>query len=259
MNEKLLQDALEALGDEAAVVIPYATFGTAMNLKFYQQLHESGIPVVIDAAASFGVFEEQKHFGKGFPGSVVFSFHATKSFGIGEGGLIYSADTEFIAKIKQSSNFGFSSNRETTLQGINAKMSEYTSAIALSTLDVYDKKVKKRRQIYDWYIMELKEKDLLNKGWALQNTNGRVPCQFMPICCPEEQTNTEVTQLLASKNIESRTYFSPPCHKHPIFKEYPHTPLPITEDISSRIISLPLWEEMTQEDIQFIIEGMIQK
>lgn len=257
MDEKLLQNTLQILGDEVAVVIPYATFGTAMNLNFYQQLHESGIPVVVDAAASFGVTEEQNHFGKGFPGAVVFSFHATKSFGIGEGGLVYSANTDFISKVKQGENFGFSANRESTLLGINGKTSEYTAAVALSTLDVYDLKIKKRRQIYDWYIKELKQKDFLNKGWTLQKTSGKIPFQFMPICCPDDQTNTDITQLLASKNIESRTYFSPPCHKHPIFKDYPHTPLLVTDEISNRIISLPLWEEMTEEDVHLIIEGMV--
>ena len=245
MDEKLLHEVIQKLDDEVAVVVPYATFGTAINLDFYKQIHNSGVPVVIDAAASFGVSVSQHYFGKGFPGCVVYSFHATKSFGVGEGGLIYSANTDLINSIRQAENFGFSASRETTMTALNGKMSEYTAAIALSTLDVFEQKIKTRQQIYTWYLEELDRKDLLNKGWKIQKANGNIPYQFMPICSPENQQSSEIIQLLASKNIEARTYFSPPCHKHPLFKEYPHTPLPVTDKISNRIISLPLWEEMT--------------
>ncbi len=257
MDEKLLHEVIQKLGDEVAVVVPYATFGTAINLDFYKQIHNSGVPVVIDAAASFGVSVSQHYFGKGFPGCVVYSFHATKSFGVGEGGLIYSANTDLINSIRQAENFGFSASRETTMTALNGKISEYTAAIALSTLDVFEQKIKTRQQIYTWYLEELERKDLLNKGWKIQKANGNIPYQFMPICSPENQQSSEIIQLLARKNIEARTYFSPPCHKHPLFMEYSHTPLQVTDKISNRIISLPLWEEMTSQDVHLIIERMI--
>jgi dTDP-4-amino-4,6-dideoxygalactose transaminase len=177
--------------------------------------------------------------------------------GVGEGGIVYSANTDLISRIRQTENFGFSASRETSLTALNGKMSEYTAAIALSTLDVFKQKIKTRKQIYTWYLEELDNKDLLNKGWTIQKANGEIPYQFIPICAPEGQKNTDIIQLLASKNIEARSYFSPPCHQHQLLKGYPHTPLPVTEKISSQIISLPLWEEMTHQDVHFIIEGMV--
>ena len=258
MDEKLLNETLKILGDEVSVVIPYATFGTNMNLNIYNQIHESGVPVVIDAAASFGVTDSQNHFGKGFPGCVVYSFHATKSFGVGEGGLVYSANTDLISNIRQAENFGFSSRRETDLLGINGKLSEYTAAIALSTLDVFEQKIKTRQQIHTWYLEQLNQKDLLDKGWTIQKADGEIPYQFMPICCPKDQKNSDIIHLLESQSIEAKTYFSPPCHQHPLFKEYPQTPLPVTEKISSRIVSLPLWEEMTKQDVGLIVDGLTQ-
>ena len=257
MDEKLLKETLQSLGDEVAVVVPYATFGTNMDLQNYQKIQESGVPVVVDAAASFGVKGTHHYFGKGFPGCVVYSFHATKSFGIGEGGLVYSSNKDVISKIRQSENFGFSESRETTIKALNGKMSEFTAAICLSTLDVFAQKVQTRQQIYSWYIEQLKQKDLFNKGWNIQKTDGDIPYQFMPICCPDKQQNKDIVQILASKNIEARTYFSPPCHQHPLFLGYRHTPLPVTEKLSNQIVSLPLWEEMTQQDVHSIIEGMV--
>jgi dTDP-4-amino-4,6-dideoxygalactose transaminase len=258
MDEKILSEWIVTLGDQVAAVLPYATFGTNMNLEFYRKLHESGVPVVVDAAPGFGVFENENHFGKGFPGSVVFRFPAPKSFGVGEGGLIYSADEELISRIQQAENFGFSTSRETALQGLNGKISEYTAAVALATLDVFDEKIKTRQQIYSWYLEQLNEKFLFEKGWIVQKADGIIPHQFMPICCPEGKHNDDIIRSLASQEIEARTYFSPPCHRHSYFSKYPHTSLPVTENISNRILSLPLWEEMTKEEVCTIVAGIEQ-
>ena len=110
-----------------------------MDLTAYQSWHEHGVPVVVDAAASFGATAAGGHFGKNFPGAVVFSFHATKAFGIGEGGLVYSRDTDLISRIRQAANFGFSETRECVLTGLNGKLSEYAAAIALATLDIVER------------------------------------------------------------------------------------------------------------------------
>ncbi|MEX6701635.1 DegT/DnrJ/EryC1/StrS family aminotransferase [Peribacillus frigoritolerans] len=131
MNEELVKDLLTKLGDEVAVVVPYATFGTDLDLSFYKQIHESGIPVVFDAAPSFGTSGRSGSFGKNFPEPIIYCFHATKSFRIGEGGLVYSADKDLISQIRQAGNFGFSTNRETISQGLNSKLSEYSLAVAL--------------------------------------------------------------------------------------------------------------------------------
>lgn len=257
MNEELLNEMIQKLGDQVAVVVPYATFGNNINLEIYQQLHQSGIPVVIDAAASFGSTDHKGHFGKDFPGYVVYSFHATKSFGIGEGGLIYSGNSVQISRIRQAENFGFSLNRATDTLGLNGKISEYTAAIGLSTLEVYEKKIKTRQKIYSWYLEEISQKDLMYKGWTLQKNEGNIPHQFMPIACPEDKKNNDMIDSLANLNVEARTYFSPPCHTHPKFMNYPRTLLPVTESLSKRILSLPLWEEMTIEDVNLIVEGLV--
>jgi dTDP-4-amino-4,6-dideoxygalactose transaminase len=256
MNKELLSDLLKRLGDQIAVVIPYATFGTNLDLEYYRQIHESGIPVVVDAAASFGTMGDKGHFGRDFPGIVVFSFHATKSFGIGEGGLLYSANIDLIQKIRQAANFGFSIERESILQGLNGKMSEYSAAIALSTLNIFPRKLKTRMKIHQWYLEQLNQKNLLKNGWLVQKTNGKIPHQFMPVLCPEGQSNIEFTQRLANQGIEARTYFSPACHQQSQFKTCPHTSLWVTENISNRIISLPLWEEMDLNHVILVIEGI---
>ncbi|PFI91820.1 DegT/DnrJ/EryC1/StrS family aminotransferase [Priestia megaterium] len=248
MNEELVEELLRKLGDKVAVVVPYTTFGTDLSLSFYKQIEESGVPVVFDAAPSFGTSGHNGSFGKDFPGLIVFSFHATKSFGIGEGGLVYSADKDLIGQIRKAGNFGFSTNKETILQGLNSKISEYTAAIALATLDTFSEKIRMRQEIYQWYREQFQQIPVLKEKWQLQKTEGEIAYQFMPVLCPKDQSNAEFVKLLADNHIEARTYFSPTCHQQGFFQSFKQTLLPVTKDISERILSLPLWEGMEKKD-----------
>jgi dTDP-4-amino-4,6-dideoxygalactose transaminase len=186
----------------------------------------------------------------------VYSFHATKGFGIGEGGLIYSSDHEMINRIRQASNFGFNENRESKQMGLNGKLSEYAAAIGLATLDVFQEKKRKRELVYDWYMKELEQAGLLENGWRLQEVRGSVAYSFLSLLCPAEFSNTRFVEKLATLGIQTRTYFAPSCHQQPLFQAYPRTSLDITEQICSRIINLPLWEDMNQGHVQKIIRGL---
>lgn len=259
MNERLVDDLLEKLGDQVAVVVPYATFGTNMDLAYYQKLQDAGVPVVVDAAASFGTTGDGGHFGKGFSGLIVFSFHATKAFGIGEGGLVYSGNGQTIEQIRQAGNFGFSGGRESIILGMNSKISEYTAAIALATLDVYQEKKAVRQTLYHWYVKYLTGLGLPDRGWIFHSCKGMIPHQFFPVLCPEEEVNLDIIASCADRGIELRTYFSPACHQQKLFASHPSTSLHVTDNISRRILSLPLWEEMTENDVKSIAERLAER
>ena len=256
VEEEEVDKALNQLGNEVAVVVPYATFGTAVDLAYYAKLQASGVPVVVDAAASFGTIVSNEHFGTKFQGIIVFSFHATKPFGIGEGGLIYSGNIDSIKGIRCAANFGFRENRESSCQGLNAKLSEYGAAIGLATLDVFEEKIAAREKVANWYRQFLNQAGFLRAGWALQRTHGRVPVQFMSVLCPQGHASVEFVTKLTRKGIEARTYFLPPCHQQRQFTRFPTGKLTSTENIGKRVINLPFWEDMTFEVIKSVIDSL---
>ena len=253
MDPDQVRDTVGKLGDQVAVIVPYAAFGTYTELTPYKELHDAGIPVVVDAAASFGTTESGQHFGAGFAGFVVFSFHATKAFGIGEGGLVYSATKINVDQIRQASNFGFDFGRQSHVLGLNAKLSEYTAAIALATLDVFPRKIKVRQAVFARYWEEFHHRGMFRDDWRLQKAAGSIAHQFVPAMCPKRYSNTDVVKKLAEASIEARTYFSPSCHQQPLFRNCPSSSLTITEEISRSIVSLPLWEEMETEHIRQVV------
>jgi dTDP-4-amino-4,6-dideoxygalactose transaminase len=256
MNEQLLEQAILELGDELAIVVPYATFGTVVNLTYYQQLLNRGIPVVVDAAASFGSTQNGLGLQQFFSGLIVYSFHATKSFGIGEGGIVYSQSELIINQIRQAGNFGFDINRESEFLGLNSKLSEYAAAIGLAALAAFPDKIKERRRIISDYTSAIAKSGLLDEDWAFQEISGELVRQTMPLLCPKRLNNKDVVKFLAEKGIESRTYFAPACHQQKQFSLCSKTTMEVTDNIAKRILHLPMWEGMDKTIIQEIVSTL---
>ena len=149
MDESILTETLDRLGNQAACVVTYATFGTCLNLSRYEALHRSGMPVIIDAASSFGASSDGDYFGRGFSGPVVYSFHATKTFGIGEGGLVTAQITissgDFVRRaISVSLRTGCRSFRALT---VNCRNMQRLSHLRHSMC--FQEKRAKRKRIHD--------------------------------------------------------------------------------------------------------------
>ncbi len=90
----------------------------------------------------------------------------------------------------------------------------------------------------------------------MQKTSGKIPYQFISVLCPKEMSNLDIIRYLKDNSIQSRTYFSPPCHQQRNFIDYPRTSMKVTEMVSQRIVSLPLWEDMPVEDIARVVSTL---
>lgn len=246
--------AVAELGSNVAAVIPYATFGTPLDLTPYKDLVERGVPVVVDAAASLGTFTDAGHFGQNFPGALVFSMHATKPFGIGEGGLVYSADRTVAATVHRLSNFGLDENRSAQYLGLNGKLSEYAAARALAVLLAYEAHDAARRQLVRAYTHAIERFDLLHRGWQFQIPAEHQAVQFLPCLVPPHIDRAEVVEALRRQGVQARSYFHPACHQQPAFAAFANSGLPVTNTLANRVLSLPLWEGMTSDDISMIVE-----
>lgn len=257
MDPTKLRRALDELGPEAAIVVPYATCGTHMDLRPYEALIDAGMPVVVDAAPCFGTSLGGRQFGAGFRGAVVFSFHATKAFPIGEGGLIYSADAAFIHRLKLASNYCFDGSRESNGLGLNAKLSELGAAVGLATLEHFPAVVERRKVLYRTYTRMLDEAGVLDDGWSLQGVRGEAAYQWLPLLAPDVPARDRLMRIAAERNVELRRYFVPPCHEHPQFAAAPRGDLAMTDRLGDRVVSLPLWEDLTDEMLSRVVGAVI--
>jgi dTDP-4-amino-4,6-dideoxygalactose transaminase len=233
--------------------VPYATFGYPIDLERYQRIQtQLGVPVVIDAAASLGTFDLfGRGFGTGSGASVVFSMHATKSFAVGEAGLIYSADTDRIARLRTMSSFGFGEPRTATMAGLNGKLSEVNALLGRLRLANYDSITARRGALLNRYRSALPELDFQLRAPGIQVH------QFVPALLPSalKGKRAAIREELANRGIATGTYFSPHLLEQPYFQKMCVAgPMPVCDDVSARMISLPLFDTMTDHEVDQVAE-----
>jgi len=248
-------ERLARYAGKIAVVMPYATFGFPIDLEHYTKLAaQLGVPVVVDAAASLGTCDEHgRGFGSGFAGSVVYSMHATKSFAVGEAGLIYSADTDRIARIRTMSSFGFGEPRTATMVGLNGKVSEVTALLGRLRLVDYDSVLAHRTALFNRYRDALPELQFQLKAPGTQAH------QFVPALLPSGLggRRAAIRAELADQGIATGAYFSPHLMEQPYFqKTCVAGPIPVCDDVSARMISLPLFDTMTHHEVDQVAESL---
>jgi dTDP-4-amino-4,6-dideoxygalactose transaminase len=248
-------EMLAQYAGKIAVVMPYATFGYPIDLEHYKRLADQlGVRVVVDAAASLGTCDEHgRGFGSGFAGSVVYSMHATKSFAVGEAGLIYSADTDRIARIRTMSSFGFGEPRTATMVGLNGKVSEVTALLGRLRLLDYDSIMEHRAALSNRYREALPEFQFQLRAPGTQAH------QFVPALLPSGlgRRRAAIRAALADQGIATGAYFSPHLMEQPYFqKTCVAGPLPVCDDVSARMISLPLFDTMTHHEVDQVVASL---
>lgn len=167
--------------------------------------------IVIDAAASLQNLSNFKF--PDIPTALVVSLHATKMFGSGEGGIVIFNDTSWADKFRRWTSFGMGQNRIPTQIGINGKMSEYTGAIALASLD------QMQETVSAWKVINQKAQALSIKHGikALSPLGPDLPSVYWNI---EVSTMGEIEKWeshFKSHGIETRRWWPVATHTIQIF------------------------------------------
>lgn len=243
-------------GRRIGAIVPYATFGNAIDLDRYAWLaRRHDLAVVIDAAASLGSLDgEGRGFGTDAPFPVVYSMHATKTFATSEGGIVHCADTATIETLRAMANFGFVAPRTASLPGLNAKLAEVPALIAIEKLREIDAVAAHREALAERYRLRL-------AAFSLQRPRGhRQAMQFFAVLLPTAlaRHREAIVARLAEAGIGSGTYFSPHLAEQPYFREScAFGALPVTDDIAARMLVLPVTDAMTTADVDRVATALI--
>lgn len=211
--------------------------------------NEHQLPLVFDAAHAFGSFYKERRVGS-FGRAEVFSFHATKIFPVGEGGAITTDDDALAEQFRLLRLFGDPGTENTRLPGLNAKMQEFNALIGLENLKVIDQHVEHRRAIARVIKSELA--DVPGLAFQVQRSYVYSNYQNLSLLVDENLFGLSRDQLflaLKAENVGSRKYFYPPLHRHDTYANVPdlvRRELPVTEDVSDRILCLPMYSDMSE-------------
>jgi dTDP-4-amino-4,6-dideoxygalactose transaminase len=257
LDPHALGDALATHGSEVAAVLACSTFGTApaaaQSAAWRELCAEAGVPLLVDSAPGFGSSDESGRLLGAQGDAEVFSFHATKPFAIGEGGAVTTADHELAALLTAMSNFSFGPDREVSSPfGLNAKLSEAQAAIGLAVLDRFDDVLHTRRIRADQLRAELEPAGYVFQAGARSST-----WQFVPVLAPSADVRETVLACSRSRDIEIRSYHAP-LHLLPAFASHARERLPVTEELASRALSLPLANDLSETEGRRIVEVLLE-
>ena len=243
----------DAINEKTTCILATHVFGNPCNIDEIQRIADKyDLKVIYDAAHCFGVkYKEKSIFEYGDVSTC--SFHATKLFQTGEGGALFTNNKALFHESYYSHNFGHNGPLKFHGLGINGKLSELQSAMGLAMLPYLDKILVGRKHIISLYEKLLsKEKYNLFKTRAYTTWN----YSYYPIIFENEQKLTEIEKKLNDKFIFPRRYFYPSLHKLPYLK---NENLPMVEKISKRILCLPLYIGLSDQNVDKICNILNEK
>lgn len=245
ITPEIVQDFLDRkpYGVHIGAVVPVSAFGLPIDTHSWDKLSQrNNIHVVIDGAMAFDtVLSSGKMPVTDTP--IMISLHATKVFGVGEGGLLLSKNKALIERARGISNFGFAVSRESSYIGLNGKMSEHTAAIGHAVLDAWAKTRAKRAKNRDHYIKIFSELGLehcLEASWVSNTCN---------ILMPGHARGLE--KWFEKNNIETRRWWGEGCYSHPAYVTFPRNEkLKNTQFLSDTVFGLPISLDTTALEIE---------
>ncbi|MFZ5437840.1 MAG: DegT/DnrJ/EryC1/StrS family aminotransferase [Patescibacteria group bacterium] len=223
-------------------------FGYPTNVEVIKKIAKKyNLEVIYDAAHTFGSKYYEKSLASYGDISII-SFHATKVFHTVEGGVIITNDKKLAHKIEYMRNFGHNGQYDYWGVGINGKISEFHSAMGLINLKYVKKLISRRKKASKLYDKLLANKSFISK--ILVDKNCKTNYSYYPIIFNSEKKLLEVIERLNKKNIYPRRYFYPSLSELPYIK---NQKMPISENISCRIVCLPLFHDISNEEIKSIV------
>jgi dTDP-4-amino-4,6-dideoxygalactose transaminase len=239
-------------------IIGVHLWGRACQIDELQEIGKShGLKILYDAAHAFGCTYKGIPIGR-FGDAEVFSFHATKFLNTFEGGAVVTNNDELAAKVRLMKHFGFAGHDNVIFIGTNGKMTEFSAAMGLTSLESMEEFREKNYQNYLQYQKELESIPGLHVlPYDVCEKNNY---QYVVFSMDETITSLRrdcLIEILHAENIIARRYFSPGCHRMEPYRSYfPHAGLllPETERIVQGLVTLPTGTAIGLSDIKGICD-----
>lgn len=251
-----------AITPKTTAIMPVHCYGKPCNMAAIQSIADKyGLKVIYDAAHAFGVEVNGKTVLEQGDMATL-SFHATKVYNTLEGGALVMHDEQTKKRIDFLKNFGFAGETEVVAPGINSKMDEVRAAYGLLNLRQVDEAIEKRHQVAIRYRQALR--DVRGLRFFDDMPGVRHNYSYFPIFINAEEygmTRDELYFKMKEQGILGRRYFYPLISTFSTYRGLPSAApenLPVATRIANEVICLPIHQEISDEDLQRILEQVVQ-
>ncbi len=251
MCPKALEEAFKKYPRVKAVLVVHL-YGFSAKLDEIMELCKKyNVALIEDAAESLGTYYKGKHTGT-FGEYGIFSFNGNKIITTSGGGMLVSNDEEKIKKVR----FWATQSRDPARHyqhselGFNYRMSNIVAGIGRGQLKVLDKRVEKKKYIFDFYKGELGSLD----GVEFITVNEwNEPNYWLSVMTLSGKVRPlDIMEALEKENIESRPVWKP-MHMQPYFEKYDYIGTDVSEKLFENGVCLPSDTKMADEDLYRVV------
>ena len=242
---------VKAAGGRARAVIAVDLFSLPADYAVLGAICTAqGIPLIIDAAQSFGTTLDGQRAGS-FADAAATSFYPSKSLGgYGDGGAMFTANPDLAAAARSIANHGMSGGLHTHV-GTNSRLDSIQAAILLKKLAIFDDELARRRQIAQRFSTEMADSVTVPTAPA-----GCDPCWAYFVVRSDRRD--ALAAHLAERDVPSVPYYKVPIHRQPAFGGSRTAPggLGVTDAWGDTLLCLPSHPYLTDAEVDRIIEGV---
>lgn len=252
-----IEQAIEAMGEPAVrAVIPVHLYGHPADLDpICEAARDHGVAVVEDAAQAHLARYRGRPVG-GLGDAAAFSFYPGKNLGApGEGGAITTDDAVLAGRLRMLRDHGQSEKYRSEMVGTNARMMELVAAALAIKLPNLARSTDRRRNVAARFGDMLGGSDAIDLPAAMPWAD---PVYHLYVV--EVDRRDEVSRLLAARGIATGLHYPVPLHLQPAYRElgYDAGGFPVAERRAGRLLSLPMFPELTDPEIEAVAKGLLE-
>ncbi len=246
----------EKISERTKAIMPVHLYGQPADMDPILEIaEEHNIGVIEDACQAHGAEYKGKNVGS-FGQIGCLSFYPGKNLGAyGDGGIVVTNDSDVAEKIKILRNYGQKVKYYHDFIGYNSRLDEIQAAILRVKLRYLNKWNELRRSHATEYTEFLEETSGIVLPSVQKNVN-HVYHLYVIQCTNRDQTQ----EILSKKGISTGIHYPVPIHLQRAYSKlgYHHGDFPVTEEYAEKILSLPMFPELTIEEISYVCEQITE-
>jgi dTDP-4-amino-4,6-dideoxygalactose transaminase len=239
----------EKITSKTKAILPVHLYGQTCEMDAINEIAKKyNLKVIEDSAQSHGAYFQDKRSGN-LGDASGFSFYPGKNLGaLGDGGAVTTNDEELANTIKALGNYGSHKKYENLYKGINSRLDEMQAAMLRVKLRYLDKEVEKRRDIANYYLENIKNKNIILPVVRAEDNH------VWHLFVIRTSKRDELQKYLLDNGIQTLIHYPIPPHKQNAYQEWNNENYPISEQIHNEVLSLPISGVQSLEDTKKIVK-----
>jgi perosamine synthetase len=233
-------------------IMPVHLYGNPADMHAICDIAQRhGIAIIEDAAQAHGAEVSGRRAGSF--GTGAFSFYPTKNMTTGEGGMITTNDDEIAASARLLRAHGAAERYRHEVLGFNFRMTNIHAAIGVAQMAKIDGWTRKRRE------NAARLSELLEGVVATPSSRSWATHVYHQYTVRIPEGRGDIAERLAERGIGSGVHYPIPVHRQPLYREMGYTDdLPVAEQASQDVLSLPVHPALTNDDLEAVASGLAE-